>query len=216
MLLVTLIVFSLASIDLVISRLDGLFFAVIYAAYNIYVFIREEKGASEIGEEVKAGVCWRKQDYKIDLLYLAIGIILVVFSSTFIVENTIQLAEILEVDPFLISVILVGLGTSLPELVVSLKSARKGEPDVSLGNVIGSNVTDLLLATGLAAIIAESLQVDSNVLLIDIPFAFGASSIFLLLAWKKLKIDKSLSILMTCLFVSFIVLKIAFDPSTFM
>ena len=207
MLIVSIAVFSIVCVDQTISRLDGLLFIAVYLGYNLYVFLKERKGEVEIGEQIKAGVCWREQHPLIDLLYLVVGISLVIFASAFVVNNAIELARFLNVDPFIIGVILVGVGTSLPELVVSIKSTRKGEGDVSFGNVIGSNVTDLLFVTAIGAIIAENLHVSPNILWFDLPFAFISSSIFLLLANRKLRIDRSVSTVLLVIFGVYIIFK---------
>jgi len=132
----------------------------------------------------------------------------VILASAFVVDQAISLAASLNIDPFLIGIILLGVGTSMPELVVSLQSARKGESDISMGNVVGSNVTDLLFATAVGAIIAQNLHVEPSILFFDLPFAFIASSMFLLLAHRKLRVDRSVSLVLLLIFVSYVALKI--------
>ena len=205
---ISVAIFAVACIDETISRLDGLFFIAVYIVYNLYVFLQERKINTEIGEEIKAGVCWREQHPLLDLFYLIIGGSLVILASTLVVDNAIEIAELLGVDPFIIGIVLLGIGTSLPELVVSIKSTRKGESDLAIGNVIGSNVTDLLLVTAIGAIIAENLTLHLNALYFDLSFAFITSIIFLVLVSSRMKIDKMVSSFLTGSFLFYIIFKL--------
>jgi cation:H+ antiporter len=205
---ISVAIFAIACLDETISRLDGLFFIAVYTVYNLYVFLQERKTNTEIGEEVKVGVCWREQHPLLDLFYLIIGGSLVILASILVVDNSIEIAKLLGVDPFIIGVVLVGIGTSLPELVVSIKSTRKGESDLSIGNVIGSNVTDLLLVTAIAAIIAENLTFHLTTLYFDLSFAFITSIIFLVLVRSRMKIDKPVSSFLIGSFLFYIIFKL--------
>jgi len=208
MLLISLAVFYIVCIDQVISRVDGYLLVAVYLGYNVYVFLKERKGETDIGEKTRTGMCWREQHPLLDLVYLIIGLSLVILASAFVVDQAINLATFLNIDQFLIGIVLVGVGTSMPELVVSLQSARKGESDISIGNVVGSNVTDLLFATAVGAIVAQNLHVGPSILFFDLPFAFIASSLFLLLARRRLKVDRSVSLILLMVFGSYVALKI--------
>lgn len=207
MLLISLAIFYLVCRDLVISSLDGYFLIAFYLAYNLYVFLKEGKRETDIGEQIKTGVCWREQHPLLDLLYLGVGMSLVIFASTFVVDGAIDLANFLNVDQITVGILVVGLGTSLPELVVSFQATRKGEGDISLGNVIGSNVTDLLFATGIGASITN-LHVAPCVLNFDLPYAFLSSAIFLLLLARWPKIDRKSSSALLSIFAIYAIVKL--------
>ncbi len=88
-----------------------------------------------------------------DLFFLLAGLFLLIFSGDFLVRGSVSLAAHLKVSKLVIGVVIVSLGTSAPELVVSLDAALKGHPDISIGNVIGSNIANIALILGLSALI---------------------------------------------------------------
>jgi len=90
----------------------------------------------------------------LDFLLLAAGLILLVFAGDFLVKGAAGLAENLGIPALIIGLTIVAFGTSAPELMVSLQSALTGAPDIAVGNVVGSNIANVLLVMGLPALIA--------------------------------------------------------------
>lgn len=88
-----------------------------------------------------------------DYLFLFLGLILLMLAGDFLVRGSVSLAGHFKVSKLVIGVVLVSFGTSAPELVVSLDAALMGHPDISIGNVIGSNIANIALVLGLTAII---------------------------------------------------------------
>ncbi|QKV18404.1 calcium/sodium antiporter [Oricola thermophila] len=90
----------------------------------------------------------------LDSLMLVVGLVLLVFTGDYLVKGAAGLAEALEIPPLIIGLTIVAFGTSAPELMVSLQSALAGAPDIAVGNVVGSNIANVLLVMGLPALIA--------------------------------------------------------------
>lgn len=88
------------------------------------------------------------------MIYLAIGFILLVAGGELLVRGAVRIAERLGLSPLLIGLTVVGLGTSMPELAASLQASLSGSPGLALGNIVGSNMANLLLILGFAAIFA--------------------------------------------------------------
>ncbi|MBS0122571.1 calcium/sodium antiporter [Thetidibacter halocola] len=86
-----------------------------------------------------------------DILYVALGLILLVAGGDALVSGAVGVAQRLRLSPLVIGVTLVGFGTSLPELLTSLQAAWRGSPGIALGNVVGSNIANVLLIGGVAA-----------------------------------------------------------------
>lgn len=107
------------------------------------------------------------------------SLLLVVFSANYLVEGATVIAKKLHVSEFVIGMLIVGFGTSLPELVVSLVGAVEGNTDVSLGNIIGSNIFNTGLILGLSALILP-ITVSEVVSRRDIPFMLMSTALFLL------------------------------------
>ena len=96
----------------------------------------------------------------IGTLYLLIGISLLYFSGEYLVSGSVSLAKHLKVQPFVIAVTLVAFGTSAPELAISVNSALKGLQGITLGNIVGSNIANVLFAVPLAYLIKISKKSD--------------------------------------------------------
>ena len=88
-----------------------------------------------------------------DILLLIAGLLLIIFGADWLVDGASAIARKLKISEFVIGLTIVGFGTSCPELVVSVTGALKGISDISIGNVIGSNIFNTLLILGLTALI---------------------------------------------------------------
>ena len=119
----------------------------------------------------------------VDLLLIIVGLALVVFGSDYLVDGASAIARKSGVSEFVIGVTIVGFGTSCPELVVSLTGAIQGAADISIGNVVGSNIMNTLLILGLTAVLAPIAVTPVNTRR-DIPMMVGVTLFFILLTLK--------------------------------
>ena len=112
-----------------------------------------------------------------DILYLLGGLAVLLVSGDFLVKGSVSLAKYLKVSKLVIAVTIVSLGTSAPELLVSLKAAISGHPDIAIGNVIGSNISNIALVLGLSSLIIV-IPVAKNTVNFDWPVMMLASLLF--------------------------------------
>lgn len=117
-----------------------------------------------------------------NLFYLALGVILLTGGGEILIRGAVAAARRLGVSPLLSGLLIVGFGTSAPELAVSVDAAIHGQPDIALGNVIGSNISNVFLILGLCAFITP-LAVQPLALRRDGLCVVGASLLFVALAW---------------------------------
>jgi cation:H+ antiporter len=110
----------------------------------------------------------------LSFLYLVLGLVLLIASAERFVFGASAMARNLRVSPLLIGVIIVGFGTSAPEILVSSLAAWRGNPGLSIGNAIGSNITNIALILGIAALI-RPLAVESTVLRRELPILLAAN-----------------------------------------
>ncbi len=108
------------------------------------------------------------------LLYLFAGLFLLVLGGNFLVKGSANLALRMRISPLVVGLTIVAFGTSSPELLVSINAALSGSPDLTMGNVIGSNICNLALVLGVAAII-RPIEVNSDSIKIDWPMTMGSS-----------------------------------------
>lgn len=117
----------------------------------------------------------------LSLLFIIIGIAILIYSADLLVKGAASISKKLGIPAIVIGLTVVSFGTSAPELIVSLLSAISGKTDIAIGNVVGSNIANILLILGITAIIAK-LKVQNNTTWKEIPFALLASLILLVMA----------------------------------
>ena len=119
-------------------------------------------------------------------LILIISLVGIVFGAEFLVAGSVSVARRYKVSDFVIGAAIVGIGTSMPELVVSFFGALKGNADVAIGNVVGSNIFNVLGILGLTAI-CFPIAIDRKNMTFEIPFCIGVSVLLTLLALNFFK-----------------------------
>lgn len=115
----------------------------------------------------------------VDILYMAVGLTVLVAGAEFMVRGAVRLAASFGVSSLIIGLTVVAFGTSAPELAVSVRAAVDGKSDLAVGNVVGSNICNVLLILGLSAMITP-LLVKHQLIRFDVPLMIGVSVLFLL------------------------------------
>ncbi|MDH4148250.1 MAG: calcium/sodium antiporter [Acidimicrobiia bacterium] len=121
----------------------------------------------------------------IDLLATVAGLLLLARAADWFVGGAVWLADRLAVPKAVVGAVVVGIGTSLPEVLVSGLAAGRGERDIGVGNVIGSNLANLSLVLGAAGLVT-TIRVDSSVLRLQAPLCAAATVLFSLVLWQDL------------------------------
>ena len=161
------IVLLIQGLDGTISLLDGIVLLLLFAVYLGYLFWMARKGQEEVEEEAK------KNSLLMDLGITVVGLVLIVFGSKVTVNAATELALIFGVSERFIGLTIVALGTSLPELFTSVNAARKGNADIAIGNIVGSNIFNILFVVGLSGLIIPVPFIEGFV--IDTWVAIGAA-----------------------------------------
>jgi len=117
-----------------------------------------------------------------DGVFLVAGVVLLAFGGELLIRGALAAAKRVGISPLLSGLVIVGFGTSAPELVVSVDAALAGKPDIAVGNVVGSNIGNILLILGLTAVILP-LNYQPMALRRDAVAMVVASLAVLLLAW---------------------------------
>jgi len=168
-----------------ISRFDGLVLLALFTAFLIWLVMEAKKARSSQEEQGEV----RNLNGWLCLFFIAGGMAAIVIGGDLVVDSATAIAESFGLSPTFIGLTIVAMGTSLPELVTSVVAARKGEADMALGNVIGSNLFNILLVLGLAGAISPMEVLMEN--LIDGIILIGMSSIVWIFAWCKKQISRA-------------------------
>ena len=133
------------------------------------------------------------------ILFLIIGFGLLIYGGHILVEGSTALARKFNIPEIVIGLTVVACGTSAPEAAVSISSAITGNAAVGIGNILGSNVVNLLALLGISALISN-LHVKKNTILYEIPFLGFVSLVLMFMGWKYGVIGRQQSLVLCGLF----------------
>ena len=167
--------FLLVVADGAIDRLESMLLLGTFSAYMWYLFM--EARVEDSVEFTNAG---RRPQLEVrSVVFIVLGIAAVLFGAKYAVDLVVAIATDLQVPIGLISITAIALGTSLPELFVSLQAVRKGEGELAIGNIFGSNAFNILVVIGLPGVLVVTpLLADEVVMQIGVPILLVASAIF--------------------------------------
>jgi len=162
MILVSLL-FIVFFLDQTIGRIEGMVFVLIIAVYSVYNIIKSKKeNQAQVIKEYDESVPKISRHWVLDVLFIILGLAGLVFGSDLLVKNAVELARGLGMSEAVIGLTIVALGTSTPELATSIVAAVKKQPDIAIGNVVGSNIFNILGILGVASLIKPIATPDIN------------------------------------------------------
>lgn len=193
---ITVIFMMICNIGNSITRSQGFYLIVLFIFFIIYTFILSK---TETESETQS----KQQSIIKSVFYVAIGILGLKFGGDLTVNNAVKIAESLNLSEKIISITILAIGTSLPELVTSITAGLKNESDIAIGNILGSNIFNMLLIVGSTAIIKP----------IEYDFSYNKDMIFLIIGTillglfaiipPKNKINKTKGIIYFSLYVGY-------------
>jgi len=182
LLAISTVIFLSVAYDGEITWQDGLLLLITFLIYLIYTIYerKEEKGEVKGIVEIIPGSVEKVEKLNLKVfLFLILGVIGLVIGAKYTVESALQLANLLKLLPSVIAIIGIAFGTSLPELLVSVRAAWKKKYEIALGNIFGSNVFNILIVTGLPAFVT-TVKIDPITLTIGFPFLIAATLLFVI------------------------------------
>ncbi len=180
---ISLLLYFMGS-DGTLSRMEGAVLLTGIVAYTVYVYLAALKEPKAVELEFEEFVGKKKNNISKDLFLIAIGLAALVGGAHFLVHSAVYIAKSVGISELVIGLTVIAVGTSLPELATSMVAAIRKESDISVGNVIGSNIFNILGVLGVAALVSP-LQVNPISLRIDMPVML-MFSVFLIpiITWK--------------------------------
>lgn len=137
------------------------------------------------------------------IVLLLVGFVLLIKGADFFVEGSSSVARALRIPSMIVGLTIVAMGTSLPELVTSVVAARKNEVDMAFGNVIGSNIFNILFILGVTAAISPVIFIMENV--VDSVLLVLVSILVWVFAWSRLHIEKKEGVVLLALYAAYLV-----------
>lgn len=186
-----------------ITFFTGLILLMILTAYLFYIISSSRNEKNNIVDQEEKD---DKSTYLNCFTYLILGIVLLKYGADFLVSSAIDIATLLNIEERIIAVTVVAIGTSVPELATSIVAALKKEVDLAVGNIVGSNIFNLLAVLGITALYKEIEIMNNDILSIDYLFMFIITGIFgvMLYFFDKGKINKLKGGILLLIYFSFI------------
>lgn len=182
-----------------LNRCGGLILLVFFGGFMVYVF-RISKKIEDLSKEIP-----RKQFGIIkSLFFIILGLFGLSFGASLTVENAVKLAKIFGVSDLLIGLTIVSAGTSLPELATSTVAAYKRSTDIVVGNIVGSNIFNILFILGLSAIIRPIPFELHNNIYISVTFISSLLLFLGMFTGKRHKLDRWQGILFLIIYIGYI------------
>lgn len=181
-----------------LNRVEGVILLVVFILFLVWMVWEAKKARDNTEvEEIETLSGWKC------LIYIVGGIIAIVIGGDLVVDSASAIAAAFGLSQTLIGLTIVAFGTSLPELVTSLVAAKKGETDMALGNVIGSNIFNILLVLGIAAAVSPMEVLMDN--LIDDIILIAVSVLIWIFAWSKKKLNRMHGVIMIAIYAAYVV-----------
>ena len=197
MMVVTIILLVFGITGGEVTFVEGIIFWVLFLLYLGYLFVMAKKGTNEEEGETKDFPVWKC------ILFMVIGGVLVVKGSDFAVSGASAIARYFGMSERFIGLTIVALGTSLPELVTSVTAARKGNAGIAIGNIVGSNIFNILFVIGTTALIC-TVPFESK-FIIDTIIAVVVGAILWIGTYKHKELRRPCGIFMLLCYVAYFV-----------
>lgn len=178
-----------------LTRFDGFILLTLFLIFMMYLLnvIRNQKQEKNESAKYSFGISW---------LLFFVSLILILLSSNMLVESAVIIAKNWKISEKVITMFIIAIGTSLPELITTLQASKKNEYDMAIGNIIGTNIFNLCIVLGLPIVIFGEMKIiDFNI--IDILFVLSSTIILYIFSKSGKILTKLEGIIMILLFISY-------------
>ena len=190
---IVLLIFGITGSE--VTFIEGVIFWILFLIYLGYLFVMAKKGNNQEEAEAKDNPVWKC------MLLMVIGGILVVKGSDFAVSGATEIARYFGMSERFIGLTIVALGTSLPELVTSVTAARRGNAGIAIGNIVGSNIFNILFVIGTTALIC-TVSFESK-FIIDTVIAVLCGAILWIGTFRHKELRKPCGVVMLLCYVAY-------------
>ena len=201
--LITIVLLTLGYLGGSISKLDGCILWAFFLVFLYYLYRLTKKGDDTSVDDIPE-LDGNDRLWKL-IIMIVLGIVCVVVGSQVTVDSASYIAKEFGVADRIIGLTIVSIGTSLPELVTSVSASFKGKNDIAIGNIIGSNIFNILFVLGTASLVAPQGIPFASSFIIDGVISIGAIILFMLFIGKDMKLKKYGAFLMLISYISYII-----------
>ena len=188
MIVITAVLGAIGLTTGVIGKIAGALLWVLFIVYMVYLFYQAKHMENAEEEEIKDRPIW------MILIFIVGGMAAIIFGSNITVDGATFVAKTIGISDRIIGLTIVALGTSLPELITSITAAKKGQADIAIGNIVGSNIFNILFVLGTASLISDIPYPDT--FLLDTIVALVSAVLLFVCVFKKKQLTRPAGIIM--------------------
>lgn len=204
MMMLASILFYLFALNLTIDRWEGAVLFILLIGFIIFLIRNSRKGSSfEVDEIENIDQMTEKINIWKQVLFLAIGLLGLFFGSNWLIKGATSIAESYGLSKHVIGITIIAFGTSVPELATSVVAAFKKETDISVGNLIGSNIFNIMIVLGLTGIV-QPIGIEENVITWDLLWMLGIAVILLPMMVIRRKVGRISGVILLLIYISYI------------
>lgn len=200
---------TLLLIDGEVTRMNGTFLVLGVVAYTWHSIRNARQESNDIQAEFSEGVRDNRMHWGVEVGMVVVGLALLSVGGAILVQNGAAIAAILQVRPAIIALTVIAIGTSLPELATSMVASWRNQGDLAIGNVVGSNIFNLLAVIGISALVRPISH--EGVEWTDMAFMIGTSVLLLPLVMTRKKLERWEGVLLIAIYIAYIVMVVKED-----
>jgi len=214
MLLVSLLA-GLFLFDGELSQIKGILLLIIAVLYLLFIIrigrLAERTGNDKLTRD-QASELPQEGSLSVAFLWLGVALVIMPIATQMVIDNATVLAHYFGVSDLVVGLTIIAIGTSLPELATTIAGVRKGENDIAIGNIIGSNIFNLVFVLGIPALVAPG-SFDPLAFTRDYWLMLAVSAVFAILCWRKPRqVGKPIGALLICGYIVWVVVLWCFAP----
>lgn len=193
------ILFTIVITPYAITMWEAIILLFMFLVYMFFLILRSRRKTTYENEESIKSIkpLWK------NIFYVLIGLTGIIYGGELVVNHASIIARYFGLSDLLVGLTIVAVGTSLPELVTSIVAAKKGENDIAIGNVIGSNIFNILFILGVSAIICP-VKID-NASIIDLILMFASIIFIFIFSMKKKKINRFKGLILILIYILYLI-----------
>ena len=201
-----LIIFYIFARNGIVTFKEGFILLALFLFF-IIINILEFKVRGENTEKIKKESVHSKKDIILNIVKFILGAWFIVIGAHMLVDSGVKIARIFKIPQQVVSLTLLAVGTSLPELVTSVAAVIKDEENISVGNIIGANILNLTTVLGSSALVSDNgLFISDQTLYLDIPIALLVMTIFVFSGAIKKEIDRKSGLLFLTIYIIYLII----------
>ena len=207
MLVSALLLLPALAIDSYLSRDESILLLILFVGlivYTVYMGLHQAKTNPTVSEHAEEHLKTKQVSLGVNAFYVLIGLVALALGADLAIRGAVVLGKAVGLSDAVIGLTIMAIGTSLPELVTCVNAALKGHDDISIGNLVGSNIFNTLLVVGAAGVI-KPFQVSPRLIGTDYWVMIGVSLVFIAMAFLKKAITRLNGIILLAIYISYMI-----------